>query len=146
TEDALRLMREVMSACLALEQPLSVAYLGPAGTYTHAAAQKHFGGSVQLQPAATIDDVVRDIAAGSVSFGVLPVENSLERSVNQTLACLSATPTLSVCGEVLLAVHHQLMSRAGALAAIRRVYGHPQALAQCRHWLDRNLSGAERQP
>ena len=133
-DEAVRLFREVMSACLALEQPLTVAYFGPEGTYTHTAARKHFGGAVALQPVATIDEVVRAVESRAADFGVVPVENSLEGSVNQTLDCLRES-SLRICGEVLLEVHHQLLSEAPDLDAIREVHAHPQALAQCRQWL-----------
>ena len=142
-DETARLLREVMSSCLALEKPLTVAYFGPAGTYTHAAARKHFGGAVHLVAAATIDEVVRVVEARGADFGVVPIENSTEGSVSQTHDCLRRT-NLRICGEVLLPVHHQLLSRATTLAALRRIYAHPQALAQCRHWLDANCPQAER--
>ncbi|MBI4693718.1 MAG: prephenate dehydratase [Gammaproteobacteria bacterium] len=141
--EAMRLVREVMSACLALEHPLKAAYLGPAGTFTHSAALKHFGGSVALDPAPTIEEVVRAVASGVCTYGVVPVENSLEGPINQTLDCLSDT-ALKVCGEIVLNVHHQLLTHCPTLTAIKRVYAHAQALAQCRHWLDANLPGVER--
>lgn len=142
-DEIARLMREVMSSCLALEKPLTVAYFGPAGTYTHAAARKHFGGAVELRPAATIDEVVRSVEARSADFGVVPIENSLEGSINQTHDCLRDS-TLRISGEVLLAVHHQLLSHAVDVGAVARVYAHPQALAQCRHWLDAHCGHAAR--
>lgn len=138
-----RLVREVMSSCLALEQPLSVAYFGPAGTYTHTAATKHFGGAARLQPFSSIEEVVRTVESRNCDFGVVPIENSLEGSVHQTLDCLRESQ-LRLCGEVLLEVHHQLLSHASSLAEVRRIYAHPQALAQCRHWLDANCPQAER--
>ncbi|MGE3772044.1 MAG: prephenate dehydratase [Gammaproteobacteria bacterium] len=144
-DEVARLMREVMSSCLALEKPLTVAYFGPAGTYTHAAARKHFGGAVNLLPVPTIDEVVRVVEARGADFGVVPIENSLEGSVNQTHDCLRDS-TLRIGGEVLLAVHHQLMSQADSIAALTRIYAHPQALAQCRHWLDAHCAHAERVP
>lgn len=142
-DEVARLIREVMSACLALEQPITVAYFGPAGTYTHAAARKHFGGAVSLVPCASIDEVLRTVGSRAADFGVVPVENSLEGPVNQTLDGLRDSD-LRICGEVLLEVHHQLLTKAPALADIARVRAHPQALAQCRHWLDAHCPGAER--
>lgn len=142
-DEIARLLREVMSSCLALEKPLTVAYFGPAGTFTHAAARKHFGGAVTLLPAATIDEVVRVVEARGADFGVVPVENSTEGSVTQTHDCLRRT-SLRIGGEVLLPVHHQLMSHADSLDALERVFAHPQALAQCRHWLDSHCPRAER--
>ncbi|MEM7542600.1 MAG: prephenate dehydratase [Pseudomonadota bacterium] len=144
-DDAVRLLREVMSACLALEQPLRVAYLGPEGTYTHAAAARHFGGSVTLMPCTTIGQVFREVESGACDYGVVAIENSLEGAVNQTLDCLSET-SLNICGEVRLGVHHQLLCSSSSVADIKRVCAHQQALAQCREWLDRNLSTAERNP
>lgn len=142
-DQAVRLMREVMSACLALEEPLRVAYLGPAGTYTHAAALKHFGSAIGLEPVRTIEDVVRVVEVGSSDYGIVPVENSLEGPINQTLDCLSES-SLKICGEVVLPVHHQLLTRCVELTEIKTVYAHAQALAQCRRWLDAHLPDAER--
>ncbi len=142
-DEVARLIREVMSGCLAIEQPITVAYFGPAGTYTHTAARKHFGGAVTLAPCSSIDEVLRTVASRSADFGVVPIENSQEGSVNQTLDGLRDT-SLSICGEVLLEVHHQLLSKAGALAEVARIRAHPQALAQCRHWLDAHCPDAER--
>lgn len=138
-----RVMRELISACLALEQALKVAYLGPAGTYTHAAVQKHFGAAVEPVAVASIDEVFRAVEARSSDYGVVPIENSVGGSVSQTLDCLSASP-LAICGEIVLPVHHQFLSLAGAIAQVRRVYAHEQALAQCRGWLDRHCPAAER--
>lgn len=141
--DAVRIVREIMSACLALEEPPTVAYFGPAGTYTHAAAQKHFGSAVHLLPHPGIDDVVREVEAGGVQFGVVPIENSLEGPVNLSHDLLYAS-SLVVCGEVVLAIHHQLLTNARHPSEIKRVYAHSQALAQCRHWLDGHCPQAER--
>ena len=142
-EDLLRVVREIISACLSFEQKLRIAYLGPAGTFTHAAVLKHFGGAVEPIAMNSIGEVFRDVEARASDYGVVPVENSLEGSVNQTLDCLSDS-TLAICGEIVLAVHHQLLTREAALEDVQRVYAHEQALAQCRDWLDRHLSGAER--
>ncbi|MEN9727962.1 MAG: hypothetical protein RL434_2328 [Pseudomonadota bacterium] len=142
-EHAVRIVREIMSACLALEEPLRVAYLGPAGTYTHAAAEKHFGGAARFLPVASIDDIVREVEAGGADFGVLPIENSLEGPVNQSHDAIRAS-ALSLCGEVILPVHHQFLSRANTVEGVRRVYAHSQALAQCRRWLDAHCPAAER--
>ena len=141
--DLRRIVREIISACLSLERKLRIAYLGPEGTFTHAAVLKHFGGAVEPVAMLSIGEVFRDVESGASDYGVVPVENSLEGSVNQTLDCLSDS-TLAVCGEIVLAVHHQLLTREGALEEVQRVYAHEQALAQCRGWLDRHLSGAER--
>lgn len=142
-EEMVRLFREIMSACLALEQPLTIAYLGPEGTYTQAAAVKHFGHSVQLKPLAAIDEIFREVEAGSADFGVVPVENSTEGAINHTLDMFVRSP-LKICGDVEMPIHHQLLSRAPALQQVGSVRAHQQALAQCREWLDANLPNAER--
>lgn len=141
--EASRLMREVMSACLALEHPLKVAFLGPAGTYTHMAALKHFGGSVEDLALASIDEIVQAVEVSRADFGVVPLENSLEGSVNQTLDALVES-NLNIYGEVNVEIEHQLLSKSASLNDIKVVQAHPQALAQCRRWLDKNLPKAER--
>jgi chorismate mutase/prephenate dehydratase len=141
--EIVRLFREIMSACLALEHPLSVAYLGPEGTYTQAAALKHFGHSVSLRPLAAIDEIFRDVEAGSADFGVVPIENSTEGAVNHTLDMFIRSP-LKICGDVELRIHHQLLSAGQTTDAIEKVYAHQQALAQCREWLDAHLPQTER--
>lgn len=131
------LFREIMSACLALEQTLSVAYLGPVGTFTHAAALRHFGQSAYCLSATSIADVFRQVELGEVKYGVVPVENSTEGMVNQTLDCLVHTP-LKICGEVTLRIHHHLLAQKDVkLDQVQRIYSHQQSLAQCRKWLDR---------
>jgi chorismate mutase/prephenate dehydratase len=144
-EELARLFREIMSACLALEQPLSIAYLGPEGTFTQAAALKHFGHSVNTVAHAGIDQVFSEVETGACHFGVVPVENSIEGVVNHTLDML-LNSGLVVCGEVELRIHHHLMSKATDLKDIDRVYSHQQSLAQCRRWLDHHLLQAERHP
>ncbi len=140
--EATRLLREIMSACLALEHPLGAAYLGPEGTYTHLAALKHFGGSIEAKPFSTIEEVMREVETGNVDYGVVPVENSLEGGVNQTLDAMRES-ALKICGEVVLGIHHQLLSRTTDITSIKRVYAHAQALAQCRRWLAANLAAAD---
>lgn len=142
-DEMVRLFREIMSACLALEHPLTVAYLGPEGTYTQAAALKHFGHSVSLSPLTAIDEVFRDVEAGSADFGVVPVENSTEGAINHTLDMFIRSP-LKICGDVELRIHHQLLSAGEDRGAIEKVYAHQQALAQCREWLGAHLPRAER--
>ncbi len=139
-----RIFREIMSACLALEQPLEVAYLGPEGTFTQAAALKHFGRSVRTVPQGAVDEVFREVEAGACHYGVVPVENSTEGVVSHTLD-MFVRSSLRIVGEVLLRIHHCLLGR-GRLDEVRRVYAHPQALAQCREWLDARLGGVERVP
>lgn len=143
-ETIVRLMREIMSACLALESPLRVAYLGPEGTYTQAAVYKHFGHAVGSMALTAIDEIFREVEAGNADYGVVPVENSTEGVVSHTLDQLVGSP-LSICGEVSLAVHHHLLSNAPDMSAIKRVVAHAQSLAQCRSWLDTNLPNVMRE-
>ncbi len=138
-----RLFREIMSACLALEKPLQIAYLGPAGTYTQQAAIKHFGAAVETQPVATIGDIFREVEAGACQYGLVPVENSTEGVITHTLDQFISSP-LKICGEVMLRIHHHLLTCGGNKAQVLRVFSHQQSLAQCRVWLDRNLPLAER--
>ncbi len=144
-EELARLFREIMSACLALERPLTVAYLGPAGTFTQAAALKHFGHSVHTRAQGAIDEVFREVEAGACNYGVVPIENSTEGVITHTLDMFLQSP-LKVCGEVELRIHHHLMGRVDGLDGVERVYGHQQSLAQCREWLDAHLAGVERVP
>ncbi len=143
-EEMARLFREVMSACLALEQPMKIGYLGPEGTYTHAAAYKHFGHSVSTAPTGAIDEVFREVEASACHYGVVPVENSTEGVVNHTLDMFLSSP-LKICGEVELRIHHCLLSNAESLTAVTKVYAHQQSLAQCREWLDEDLKHATRE-
>jgi len=138
-----RLFREIMSACLALEQPLKVAYLGPEGTFSHAAAVKHFGHAAETMSSASIEEVFHRIEAGGVTYGVVPVENSSGGAVGVTLDLLVQSP-LQICGEVNLRVHQCLLRKQDSLDGVRRLYSHAQSLAQCREWLNSHLPGAER--
>lgn len=141
-DDMARLFREIMSACLALEQPLKVAYLGPEGSFTHAATLKQFGSFAQLYPVSTIDEVFKAVEEGEVNYGIVPVENSTEGVVNATqdnLIRMSA----QVTGELDLAIHHCLLSKSTDLKQVKKVVAHTQALGQCRTWLQNNLPGVE---
>lgn len=139
-----RIIREIMSSCLALEHPLRVAYFGPAGTYTHSAAIKHFGHAAEQIPLATINQVFREVEAGACQYGVVPVENSIEGMVNHTLDTFMKS-SLKICGEVELRIHHQLMtSEANKPENITRIYSHEQSLAQCRQWLDTHYPNVEK--
>ena len=142
-EEMARLFREIMSACLALEQPLSIAFLGPEGTFTQAAALKHFGHSVNTVPMTAIDEVFREVESGSANYGVVPVENSTEGVINHTLDMFLQS-SLTICGEVDMRIHHHLLSQVDDKSKLIRIYSHQQSLAQCREWLDSNLSGVER--
>ena len=146
TEDMVRLFREVISSCLALEQPLTVAFLGPEGTFTEAAMVRHFGHAAIGRSAASIADVFREVETGATHYGVVPVENSTEGVINHTLDCLSRS-TVRICGEVALPIHHNLLIAPGVdVRAIRRIYSHQQSFAQCRGWLDAHWAGVERIP
>ncbi|HVK55621.1 MAG TPA: prephenate dehydratase [Burkholderiales bacterium] len=147
SEAAARLFREIMSACLALEKRLSVAYLGPAGTFSEAAAVKQFGHAAQTMACGSIDEVFRITEAGTTDYCVVPVENSTEGAVNRTLDLLTQTH-LRICGEVVLRIHHHLLAKTADLpfASIKRVYSHSQSLAQCHEWLNLQLPGVQRIP
>lgn len=143
-EEYARLFREIMSACLALENPIKVAFLGPEGTFTQEAALKHFGSSAKVVPMTAIDDVFREVESGACQFGVVPVENSTEGVVTHTLDSFM-TSNLNICGEVVLRIHHNLMvSDVTNTDSISRIYSHAQSLAQCRKWLDAHYPKAER--
>ncbi|HTB30338.1 MAG TPA: prephenate dehydratase [Steroidobacteraceae bacterium] len=142
-EEIARLFREIMSACLAQQEPLKVAFLGPEGTFTQAAVLKHFGSSVRALPLPAIDEVFHEVQGGVADFGVVPIENSSEGTVNHTLDMFLAS-SLKICGEVELRIHHHLMGRMSTLADVRRVCAHAQALGQCRGWLDEHLPDVER--
>jgi chorismate mutase/prephenate dehydratase len=140
--EVLRLFREIMSACLAQQEPLKVAFLGPEGTFTQTAVLTHFGHSVRALPLTSIDEVFHEVEAGNADFGVVPIENSTEGTVNHTLDRFLSSP-LKICGEVELRIRQHLMGQMGTLGRIARVCSHPQSLAQCRAWLDEHLSGIE---
>ena len=142
---ARHIFREIMSACLALEQPLTIAYLGPEGTFSHGAAQKHFGATPRFSPCAAIDDVFRAVEAGNADYAVVPVENSTDGAIGRTLDLLLTTP-LKICGEVNQRIHQNLLSRATDLASVKRLYAHAQSLAQCHEWLNKNLAALPRVP
>jgi len=135
--------RQVISACLALEQRLRVAYLGPPGTFSHAAVPKHFGDFVEAMPYATIDDVFRAAESGQADYAVVPVENSTEGAVGRTLDLMCQTP-LTICGEVKLRIRQNLLTNAATLAEVVKVYSHAQSLAQCVQWLALHLPGVPR--
>lgn len=141
-EEMVRLFREIMSACLAQEEPLKIGYLGPEGTFTQTAVYKHFGHSVRALPLATIDEVFHEVEAGSADFGVVPIENSTAGSVNHTLDNFLVSP-LKICGELELRIRQHLLGNMESLQKIVRVCAHPQSLAQCRAWLKEYLDGVE---
>lgn len=143
-EEFARLFREIMSACLALEEPIGVAYLGPEGTFTQQATIKHFGHSAQTMSMPAIDEVFREVEAGAAQFGVVPVENSTGGVVAHTLDSFIDS-NLKICGEVVLRIHHHLLaSKVTSVEQISRIYSHSQSFAQCRKWLDTHYPKAER--
>lgn len=140
-----RLFREVMSACLAQQEPLKIGYLGPEGTFSQQAVYKHFGHSAHGLPLGSIEEVFQEVASGSADFGVVPVENSGQGTIQVTLDLFLTSP-LRICGEVELRVHQYLLSRSGRLEDVERIFGHPQALAQAGGWLRTHLPGVEKIP
>jgi chorismate mutase/prephenate dehydratase len=137
--------REIMSACRALEAPLRVAYLGPAGTFSEQAALGYFGSSIVSVPCASIDEVFRSTTGGAADFGVVPVENSTEGMVARSLDVFLTTP-LAIVGETNLFVRHNLLRKTESLEGVSAVCAHPQALAQCHGWLADHLPNVERRP
>jgi chorismate mutase/prephenate dehydratase len=140
--EMVRLFREIMSSCLAQEDPLKVGYLGPEGTFSEQAVRKHFGHAAYGLPLGSIEEVFQEVAAGHADFGVVPVENSGQGMIQITLD-LFLTSDARICGEVELRVHQCLLSQRDSLEGIKRVYGHAQSLQQCKTWLRVNLPGAE---
>ncbi len=141
-EEMVRLFREIMSACLAQEEPLKIGYLGPEGTFTQSAVYKHFGHSVRALPLPTIDEVFHEVEAGSADFGVVPIENTTGGFVNHTLDNFLTSP-LKICGELELRIRQHLLGRMNDLSKVERVCSHPQSLTQCRAWLKEYLGGVE---
>ncbi|WP_256079954.1 prephenate dehydratase [Massilia sp. YIM B04103] len=137
------IFREIMSACRALEKRVTVAYLGPAGTFSEQAVYQQFGTAVEGLPCASIDEVFRATEAGTADFGVVPVENSSEGAINRTLDLMLQT-SLTISGEVAIAVHHSLMTRTGSMDGVTVICAHSQALAQCQVWLNLNYPNIER--
>jgi chorismate mutase/prephenate dehydratase len=130
--------REILSACRALEAPLTVAYLAPRATFTHQAARERFGEAATYHPSRTIAEIFEDVERGRAHFGVVPVDNSTDGAVNVTLDRLVDTD-LTICGELTLEIAQHLLSRAADLADVKRVLSHPQGLGQCRAWLAEHL-------
>jgi len=141
-DEVVRLFREIMSACLAQEEPLKVGFLGPEGTFSQAAVYKHFGHSARALSLSTIDEVFHEVEAGHADFGVVPIENSTEGSVNHTLDRFLTSP-LHICGEVEMRIRQNIMGTMRSLREIKRICSHPQSLAQCRQWLKETLPDVE---
>jgi chorismate mutase/prephenate dehydratase len=144
-EVLVRVFREVMSACLAQQEPLKVGYLGPEGTFSQQAVHKHFGHSAHGMPLTSIEEVFEEVEAGNADFGVVPVENSTQGTIQSTLD-MFLTSRLKICGEVELRVHQHLLSRSGRIEDIERIYSHPQSFAQTKAWLRANLPLVEKIP
>ncbi len=137
--------REIMSFSISLEKKVKIAYLGPALTYTHQAAQKKFGSSVDYEACTTITDVFLEVEQGRADYGVVPIENSTEGAVNHTLD-MFIDSNLKIYGEIFLPIHHYLMSKNVALGDITQVYSKDQAFGQCRLWLETHLRGVDLLP
>lgn len=141
--DVAGLFREIISCCLNLELPLTVAYFGPEGTYTEAATIKQFGHFASTRPLGAIDEVFREVESQAAHYGVVPVENSTEGMVNHTLDCF-LTSKVTICAEVEMPIHHALMRAEQASGDFEQIVSHAQSLAQCRGWLDRHYPGVPR--
>jgi chorismate mutase / prephenate dehydratase len=137
-ERIIQLFTEIISACRALEEPFTVAYLGPQGTFSEEAVTKRFGSAINTLASSSIDDVFRKVESGTAHYGVVPVENSTEGAVGRTMDLLLQTP-LKICGEIELSVHQCLMAQHSELTKIKKIYSHPQSFAQCQKWLKENL-------
>ncbi len=135
--------REIISATRSLEDVVRVAYLGPEGTYCHLAARRQFGGLADFVPAPSISEVFNAVERKRADLGIVPIENTTEGAVTETFDAFVES-TLTMCGEQFLQISHDLLSQSGRREDIQRVASHPQAVAQCRLWLDRNLPGVER--
>jgi chorismate mutase/prephenate dehydratase len=142
TDASLRaIYREIMSSALALEKAMAIAYLGPEATFTHQAAIQRFGSSLGYAAQKTIADVFNEVAKGRADYGVVPVENSTEGVVTHTLD-MFVDSDLKIVSQIVLPISHCLLSKA-AREAIKKLYVHPQSLAQCRGWVHKNLGGVE---
>ncbi len=136
--------REIMSACRAIEGDMKIAYLGPVGTFSEAATLQFFGHSVDLQPMPSLDQVFRSVETGQSQYGVVPIENSSEGAISRTLDLLLES-SLLITGEISIPVSHTLMSKSGNLDGVTHVLAHPQALAQCQHWLTQHAPQLHRE-
>lgn len=141
-EEVARLFREIMSVCLAQQEPLKVGFLGPEGTFTQQAVYKHFGHSVHGVALSSIPEVFHEVEVGHTDFGVVPIENSTGGVVEFAIDMFLNT-TLKICGEIELRVHQNLMGTMKNLKGIKRICSHPQSLSQCQQWLREHLPKAE---
>jgi len=143
-KDVAHIFREIMSACLALEQPLNIAYLGPEGTFTQEAALKHFGHAVSTLDCGSIDEIFHQVEKDNAHYGVVPIENSSNGVVGGTVDMLYSQG-LKICGEVEISIQHQLMMQDQS-QEIKAIYAHQQALDQCQRWLSNHYPNAELKP
>jgi len=136
------IFQEILNASRSMQKKLRVAYLGPEATFTHLAAVKNFGRYAAFTPVKSIADVFSEVEKGRSDYGVVPIENSTEGVINHTLD-MFVTSELKICSELLLEISHNLLSKASELREIKRIYSHPQAIAQSRNWIEDNLPNAE---
>ena len=141
-EALVHIYREIISACLSLEKPLKIAYLGPKATFTHQASLEFFGFSAQYLSCTTIRDVFAEVESGRADYGVVPVENTIEGVVNYTLDMFLESD-LKISGEVVIPINLHLLSVVEELGQIKRVYSHKMAIGQCRKWIEKNLPRAQ---
>jgi len=134
--------REIMSACLSLEHPLVVAYLGPELTFTHQVSMKKFGSSVTYLSCDSITDVFGEVERGNADYGVVPIENSIEGAVSHTMDMFVGSPLL-ICSEIYLRIRHSLLSKARSIKSINTIYSNPQVFGQCRQWIEKNIPWAK---
>ena len=145
-QQILNIFKEIISSCRAQEDELDVAFLGPEGTYSESAVKKNFGSSVSKSATETIEEVFKDVAEGKSDYGIVPIENSTEGPINQTLDCL-ADFNLNICGEVEMLIHHSLMGLNQAFPKEGfEIHAHEQTLAQCKNWLDAHCPDVKRVP
>jgi len=141
-DSVLNIFREIISASRLLQQPTRVAYLGPEGSFSHQAAYNEFGGSSELLPLGSFEEIFEEVENDRASFGVVPIENSIEGSVGMVLDLLSKTH-LAITAELFERIIHFLLSKTGNIQDINIVASHPQAIAQCKKWLNKNLGDKE---
>ena len=134
--------REIMSACLSLELPLTIAYLGPEMTFTHQVSLKKFGSSAGYLSCDSITDVFSEVEKGNANYGVVPIENSIEGAVNHTLDMFTDS-SLKICSEIYYPIRHSLLSKKGSIKGIKKIYSNPQVFGQCRGWIEKNLPSAK---
>lgn len=143
SESVLKLYREIMSACLSLEAPLKVSYLGPEGTYTQLATQNHFGSSILSMPYSSVEEVFASVEKRDSHYGVVPVENSTQGIVSSTLDMFMKS-SLKISGEIEIQINHNILSKSKNLSDIKKIYAHPQSFSQCKQWLEKNCPNSEK--